>query len=456
MIETFRRTFAFDGRRTGAGRSWVWRFGAAWIAVAAAGGPSATAADGFLVVRAKHVITAAGVDFTQGTVVIDGAQIRLVGDRDVEVPAGSRRLEAGDEYVMPGLVLARTRHSLPRYARSGNQSHRSAAIEIYPDEVDFDELLARGFTTVAFYPDGAGIPGRATICSTGGPARSGEKLEDSYLRISMANPASDKGTLSTALAKAKEQIAKIAKAREEWEKKQTPAPAEGDAKPAGGGAQSAEGPGAAPTEGASSSDRAKTVFVPPSTDARLQFFVDWLEKKPGQQVAFELSRPSDLVHLEEVLAAYPELSPDRFYLTPDLRPDHRRVLDRWAALHPKVMLAPRLFQLPETVTRFDLVGDLVRSGCEVSFVPEGDGASDFEALRGGIADLVRVGVERATLVRGLTLHPARFLGIEDRCGSLEKGKRADLVFFDGDPLDPASRVTRVMIGGTVVWERGRR
>jgi imidazolonepropionase-like amidohydrolase len=34
-----------------------------------------------------------------------------------------------------------------------------------------------------------------------------------------------------------------------------------------------------------------------------------------------------------------------------------------------------------------------------------------------------------------TLNPAKFLGMEDRLGTVEKGKMADLVLLDANPLD---------------------
>lgn len=58
-------------------------------------------------------------------------------------------------------------------------------------------------------------------------------------------------------------------------------------------------------------------------------------------------------------------------------------------------------------------------------------------------------------LEALTLAPARLLGLEDRIGSLEVGKDADLVLFDGDPLEYTARTCAVVIGGTVVSETCR-
>jgi imidazolonepropionase-like amidohydrolase len=50
-------------------------------------------------------------------------------------------------------------------------------------------------------------------------------------------------------------------------------------------------------------------------------------------------------------------------------------------------------------------------------------------------------------LKGLTLYPAQIFGVADRLGSLEVGKLADIVVFDGDPLEELSKVEIVFIGG---------
>jgi imidazolonepropionase-like amidohydrolase len=48
--------------------------------------------------------------------------------------------------------------------------------------------------------------------------------------------------------------------------------------------------------------------------------------------------------------------------------------------------------------------------------------------------------------------PAQVAGIDERVGSLEPGKDADLVVVSGDPLDPRHRIRRVYIEGRLVHE----
>ena len=63
------------------------------------------------------------------------------------------------------------------------------------------------------------------------------------------------------------------------------------------------------------------------------------------------------------------------------------------------------------------------------------------------------GMSRADVLRALTLSPAEVLGVSDRLGSLEVGKDADVVVFDGDPLSIRTWASRVYVGGNLVYER---
>jgi imidazolonepropionase-like amidohydrolase len=72
----------------------------------------------------------------------------------------------------------------------------------------------------------------------------------------------------------------------------------------------------------------------------------------------------------------------------------------------------------------------------------------FEA---GVAAVNGLGFDRA--LRAVTLDAAKLLGIDDRFGSIEVGKAADLVLYDGDPFENATHVTHTVIDGRVVYDR---
>ena len=67
----------------------------------------------------------------------------------------------------------------------------------------------------------------------------------------------------------------------------------------------------------------------------------------------------------------------------------------------------------------------------------------------------RLGADNYLMLRAVTAHPAITFGIDDRVGSLEVGKDADVVIWNGEPLDPRARVEAVMIDGRIEYDRAR-
>jgi imidazolonepropionase-like amidohydrolase len=63
------------------------------------------------------------------------------------------------------------------------------------------------------------------------------------------------------------------------------------------------------------------------------------------------------------------------------------------------------------------------------------------------------GLSREEALAMVTLNPAKQLGVDNRVGSIEVGKDADLVIYDKDPLSTMSKVQKVMIDGTKYFDR---
>lgn len=66
---------------------------------------------------------------------------------------------------------------------------------------------------------------------------------------------------------------------------------------------------------------------------------------------------------------------------------------------------------------------------------------------------VREGLPESEALRSITINAAKIVGIEDRVGSLEAGKDADVAVFNGNPLDFRSRCVLTLIDGKVAYEQ---
>ena len=74
-----------------------------------------------------------------------------------------------------------------------------------------------------------------------------------------------------------------------------------------------------------------------------------------------------------------------------------------------------------------------------------------KALAAGRAAGVKLADDDA--IRWLTANPAWALGIDSQVGTLEKGKRADVVVWSENPLSTYARAEQVYIDGRVVFDR---
>jgi imidazolonepropionase-like amidohydrolase len=62
-------------------------------------------------------------------------------------------------------------------------------------------------------------------------------------------------------------------------------------------------------------------------------------------------------------------------------------------------------------------------------------------------------VPETEAIKWITLNPAWALGIDDRVGSLEVGKNADVVLWTGNPFSVYTKADRVWIDGMLIYDR---
>ena len=93
-------------------------------------------------------------------------------------------------------------------------------------------------------------------------------------------------------------------------------------------------------------------------------------------------------------------------------------------------------------------GILAAAGIQVSIITDAPVIpQQYLPLCAGLA--VKAGMDPFKALQAITINPAKHIGIEDRVGSLEAGKDADIVLTDGDPMVSDTVVKYVIVDGII-------
>lgn len=95
------------------------------------------------------------------------------------------------------------------------------------------------------------------------------------------------------------------------------------------------------------------------------------------------------------------------------------------------------------------------AGVAVAFSQDGDASHNARKIRQLAGNAVANGLPWDAALAGLTRVPAQAFGVADRIGSIAVGQQADLVLWEGDPLDVAHYAQRMWLGGRAVPMRSR-
>jgi len=74
-----------------------------------------------------------------------------------------------------------------------------------------------------------------------------------------------------------------------------------------------------------------------------------------------------------------------------------------------------------------------------------------KAMAAGVAAGIPVSEDDA--IKWMTSNPAWAIGLDDRIGSLQPGKNADVVLWSGDPFSVYAHAEKVWIDGAMLYDR---
>ncbi|MBC7909574.1 MAG: amidohydrolase family protein [Pyrinomonadaceae bacterium] len=380
-------------------------------------------------VRGETVYTMAGQPIRDGVVLIRGGKIERVGlASEVKIPAGVKTLRA--KVVTPGLIDARTVVGLAGHL---NQPHDQMQLElsaaIQPELRAIDAYDARerlvewlrrfGVTTIhTGHAPGALVSGQTMIVKTYGDEVDDATIVPSAMvavtlgNAGMGQSGKSPGTRAKQISMLR---AEFLKARE-YETKQTTA--KEDQKPA--------------------------------RDLRLETLVRVLKR--------EIPLLVNAHRAQDIISALRLAKEFNLSIVLDGAAESYLVMDEIKAAGVPVILHPTMYRASgetenlsmETASKLRKAGIVValQSGYE-TYVPK----TRVVLFEAAVAAANGLSFEEALAT--VTTDAARILGINNRVGSIEKGKDADLALFDGDPFEYATHVTFVIINGQVVSEEVR-
>lgn len=179
---------------------------------------------------------------------------------------------------------------------------------------------------------------------------------------------------------------------------------------------------------------------PPKRDLKLDALLPYLHgQKP---VVLSAEEPNDLLTAMDLA--------NEFHLKVIL--DHlvhsSHVLDKVAASGFPVIVGP-IYDQPKESERYDevfkLPAEMAKRGIKIAFASYD--AHNVRNLPYAAGYAVAFGLPYDEALKAITLNPAQIWGVDDKLGSLDAGKLANVVVADGDPLDVKTDVKHVFING---------
>lgn len=453
-----------------------------------------------------HTMSAQGT-IREAVVLIQHGKILAVGDGSLAIPEDATQIDASGLEVTPGLIDGRSSLWMDSAASRtyANDASLNVMDGVDPFAQDWSEVLSRGVTAVYLQPASTGTLGGfgalLTVApSTDNPGGFGPAILDSEtaLQASLGRGASNnqarekqlegiKKVLDGAAAYQKqlkeyEAFLKKKTAGEASDKKSKDTQDDPKAEPgsksadrparsAGRGGRPAPGRGGPSPSGRPSSEAASGGKQPATATAKSD------ENKESKAEAKEPKKPEKDPIKDQLIRVLEGEIPirleihtadDAFYAK-QLLEAHKNVQvifegvtqlgsmsDAMLELRSPLVLGPWLAAEngyeddPDAAETW--AGLLDDYDGVFAITTNSDTPRGSRLLRAHVGNAIAAGITAERALRAVTLDAARVLGVSDRLGSIEPGKRADLVAFSGAPTNAASSVSWVICNGKTVFE----
>ncbi|MEM7248799.1 MAG: amidohydrolase family protein [Acidobacteriota bacterium] len=384
---------------------------AALLASFVSTGSPVRAGDEILYIETAEVLTGTGKSIEGGKIVVKNGKITEVG-ADVRRPRFSKRIDARDRVVTPGFVVPWSHVGLPPAGRRrggdrglqvGTRPGGSPKAELIINPTAQEIFLGSGITSIALFSPGTntGFRGRAVVITPKGRLAKDLVIQDTVAAemVVAAHPTWRK---------------KIGDVVERHEKKQDEAKKSGKKKKGK----------ASPTEEVLTGKRPLIVQL--------------------QVAGSNRSAAASWVALDDVL-------PLKDMNVSILETGHVQAMaDELKRVGARVLTYPVLVTAHRTRYAVNRAAALEKEKVPYAFILPSDSVGGATQLRDAAIEMIRTGCSEEKVLAALTSEAAKAIGMEKKLGSIAKGRRADLLFFDGPPFVPTTSLSSVWVAGEEV------
>lgn len=369
-----------------------------------------------------------------GVLLAEGRRIKAVGGPDLPVPSGFEVLDAGGCIVTPGLIDAHSHLGIyedgvgwegndTNEATDPNTADVRALDGLNPADTAFAEALQAGVTTVQVMPGSANVIGGETLAvkcvgqiademvlrrPTGLKAALGENPKRAY--------GSQRKRPSTRMGNAAVLRAALSKGRDYLRKRET------------------------------GEDPEKR----PDTDLRLEMIAMVLRREIPLRVHAHRA--------DDILTALRIADEFAIEITIEHATDGARIADLLAARGVPCTTGPLGGPRTKLETRDKgphVPGALHSAGVKVAIITDHPVIpQQWLRITAGLA--IRDGMPDDAALAACTRDAAEIVGVADRVGTLEPGKDADVVVWNGDPFDYLTKTRYVVVDGCLAYQGCRK
>ena len=376
------------------------------------------------------VVPVTAPTYEKATVLVENGKIVAVGP-DLSVPQGAQIIDASGCWVTPGLIDCHTHisnfnepHTNPGPNLDGNEitdpvTPQVRAIDaVNPHDYAIDKVRNAGFTTVCILPGSANV-----VCGTGAVI----KLRDAQTADEMLLPGHEQMKFAMG---------------------ENPKRCYGQN---GKSPMTRMGVAAVLRQtlfrAKVYSDRLKAAETDPTKAPEPDFQLEALVPvvRGEMRCRFHAHRSDDIVTVMRVA--------EEFHL--DYTIEHCTegflITDALKSKNPPCTVGPYLWAPSKQEIwnkKLETPAILAQAGLTVSLTA--DTGSQTAVLPATVGLLMRHGLSEQAAFEGVTVNPAKTLGLADRLGSLEPGKDADIAIFDGHPFSSLTLCRLTMIDGKVL------